>query len=115
LISTSCFGTDGPSSSNLAGLEASSKSELLSERQVCRRILDAMGGLGKPPNTIKRCKVDGLGGLAGDDRRRLDSFLDQLARTGIFLVPVGELERWLPQFRLTNKPTHPVAPDVVAL
>jgi AAA domain, putative AbiEii toxin, Type IV TA system len=89
----------------LAGVDGSTKSELLSERQACRQILEAMGELGRPPNTIKRCKVEGVTGLEGDARRRVERFLESLQTIGIFLVPVGELEKWLPQFGLTNKQT----------
>jgi hypothetical protein len=34
--------------------------------------------------------------IAGNDLRDLESFIDQLASYGIFIVPVGELECWLP-------------------
>jgi hypothetical protein len=90
---------------DLAGLDGSAKSELLSERQACRQVLDAMGELGKSPNTIKRCKVEGVAGLEAAARRRVDPFLETLRTIGIFVVPVGELEKWLPQFGLTNKQT----------
>jgi energy-coupling factor transporter ATP-binding protein EcfA2 len=41
-------------------------------------------------------KQVGLAGLSLTDNARAESLLRELARYGLFLVPVGELERWLP-------------------
>jgi hypothetical protein len=32
----------------------------------------------------------------GNDRLDLENFIDQMAKYGVFVVPVGELECWLP-------------------
>jgi hypothetical protein len=40
-------------------------------------------------------KRDGLNALVGDDAIACRSLLDELAKFGIFLVPVGEIEMWL--------------------
>ena len=41
-------------------------------------------------------KKEGIGAVAGSVRQDFDNFLKQLSKYGIFLVPVGELESWLP-------------------
>jgi hypothetical protein len=40
-------------------------------------------------------KKDGINALAGTNRLDLENFVRQLAQNGVFLVTVGELERWL--------------------
>lgn len=89
----------------VAGIEEPIRTSLAQERQACAAVLEAMGTLGDGANAVKRCKVEGLDGLLPADRIRLESFLDALASYGLFLVPVGELEKWLVQFGLTNKQT----------
>lgn len=90
---------------DLCGVDPATKAELARERRACGEILDRMGVLGHGANTVKRCKVEGVAGLAGEDRTRVDAFLERLAEYGLFPVPVGELEKWLNQFGLTNKQT----------
>ena len=41
----------------------------------------------------------GLDAFTGDGRRDANNFVDNLATYGIFVVPVGELERWLPNLK----------------
>lgn len=43
-----------------------------------------------------KLKTQGTSCLGGTDRRDLQNFIDQLATVGVFVVPVGELEGWLP-------------------
>jgi hypothetical protein len=88
---------------SMLGIESAARDALHAERLACRSILQGMGTLGHPPHEIQRCKIDGLGGLTGGDHLRVSTFLDTLGEFGIFPVPVGELEKWLPQFGLTNK------------
>lgn len=90
---------------DLCGVDGTTKAELGEERRACGEILDSMGVLGHGANTIKRCKAEGVAGLAGADLERVEAFLARLAQYGLFPVPVGELERWLLQFGLTNKQT----------
>ena len=90
----------------IAGLDNQTANDLHAERQACRAILEDMGTLGNPPNEIRRCKVDGVAGIEdAADRARVEAFLATLADIGLFLVPVGEIEKWLTQFNLTNKQT----------
>lgn len=49
--------------------------------------------LGKPQDQVK-LKGETIRGLVGDEQTTLASLLDNMARYGIFLVPVGELEDW---------------------
>lgn len=46
-----------------------------------------------------KIKKQGISGLSGDDQADLRNLITQLATYGIFLVPVGELEQWLPELR----------------
>lgn len=48
-------------------------------------------------------KKMGRSRLSGEALRRLDSLLAELAKIGIFLVPVGELERFHPEYTVGNK------------
>ena len=42
-------------------------------------------------------KKKGVSALSGDHKADLENLIKQLAEYGVFLVPVGELECWLPQ------------------
>jgi len=50
-----------------------------------------------------KVKTAGLDALTPDQREVVRRALDELATVGIFLVDVGELERWLSQLECTNK------------
>ena len=47
-------------------------------------------------------KKQGIAGLSGADSEDLRNLIKQLAEYGIFLVPVGELEQWLPRLTRTG-------------
>lgn len=67
---------------------------------------DAIVACGRPASDAPlRVKLQGMAALNADQRRPVQAALDALSAIGIFLVNVGELERWLPQFRCTNKQT----------
>jgi ABC-type transporter Mla maintaining outer membrane lipid asymmetry ATPase subunit MlaF len=52
----------------------------------------------------KDMKEDGgIYALEGDEREAIQLLLSNLARYGVFVVPVGELERWLPDVGVTGK------------
>ncbi|MBI3418050.1 MAG: AAA family ATPase [Verrucomicrobia bacterium] len=44
----------------------------------------------------KSLKKQGVACVTGDDQLDLNNFINQLAQYGVFVVPVGELECWLP-------------------
>jgi energy-coupling factor transporter ATP-binding protein EcfA2 len=50
-----------------------------------------------------KLKETGVGGMSGDDRRSLDKLINDLAEYGLFLVPVGELDRWLSELGIAGK------------
>jgi hypothetical protein len=50
-------------------------------------------------------KSKGLGAIPPDGRPAVERVIDQLREVGIFIVPVGELEQWLPGLGVTNKKT----------
>jgi hypothetical protein len=67
---------------------------------------DAIVACGSHAETAPlRVKVQGLTALDPEQARVVRAALDELASIGVFLVEVGELERWLPQFHCTNKQT----------
>lgn len=44
----------------------------------------------------------GIDALSGDDRNAAQNLLDELGRHGLFVVPHGELESWLPKLQATG-------------
>jgi hypothetical protein len=68
----------------------------------------AAGTLGGKPTV----KFKGLDVLGAEERNEVEVFISELGELGIFVVPVGELENWLPQFNVTNKQTF--VPDMFA-
>lgn len=60
-------------------------------RGECETVLRATENGGKP------YKTQGLDALTGADRSKVEQFLDELRHRGVFLVPVGSLESWLPE------------------
>lgn len=75
---------------------------LSDERYQAGALLADAGRVGGP-GTPLRCKVFGLRALDRDSRAVVERFLERLHRYGVFVVPVGELERWLPDLGVTNK------------
>jgi len=47
----------------------------------------------------KTLKENGVSCVTGDERHDLENFIGQLAKYGVFVVPVGELECWLPDLQ----------------
>jgi hypothetical protein len=56
-----------------------------------------------PAGKKKAFKIHGLDALPHSERVRVESHIEHLARYGFFIVPVGELERWLPELGVTSK------------
>lgn len=84
----------------------SQRGSFLQNRARAGELLDSMGLIGNPPNVIKRCKRDGLAGLEDEAKRsEVRQVLRDFAACGVFVVPVGELESWLPQLGVKNKKT----------
>ena len=50
-----------------------------------------MEGVGR-----KKCKSSGIGAFNGTDKRSIESFLSKMTDYGMYFLPVGELECWLP-------------------
>ena len=48
-------------------------------------------------------KEQGLAALTGADRKELSAAVRALAKCGIFVVPVGSLESWLPRLRVRGR------------
>jgi putative AbiEii toxin of type IV toxin-antitoxin system len=76
---------------------------LLEARSAAR---DAINACGRPaPDAPLRVKFGGMDALADDQQVPVRDAVDEFATVGVFLVRVGELERWLQQFGCTNKQT----------
>ena len=69
-------------------LHPDEKARLGQQRAECRALLEALGA-------DKPYKTQGLQALDADDRAQVANFLDELEGYGVFVVRVGELERWL--------------------
>lgn len=65
--------------------------------------LDAERALRATGNGDKPYKRLGLDALEGSDRDVVDHFIRQVALFGVFLVPVGVLENWLPELGIEGK------------
>jgi hypothetical protein len=66
--------------------------------------VQSISSLLKPSNGWKQLKKAGIGILAGDKAHQAATDLvDYFADRGLFLVPVGELESWVPQVPNGNK------------
>lgn len=77
------------------------RNRILMARAAAR---DAIKECGRPaPEAPLRVKIDGLGALNEEQKVRVKTAIEELARTGVFVVDVGELENWLPQLGCTNK------------
>lgn len=98
-------GEHWPAFWGMAGLDAEAKDRLGTIRATAAMRLRALGRGGERPDGPWRAKTEGLTALDPVGRAEVDKCLAALAEIGIFVVSVGELERWLPQFRHTNKQT----------
>lgn len=70
-----------------AGMPPSSRTALGQLRGQLHVLLKPLG---------KALKSKGIACVTGNDRLDLENFIDQMAKYGVFVVPVGELECWLP-------------------
>jgi hypothetical protein len=76
------------------------------ERRGAGEVLLSMGSLGSGDRAVLKCKAEGIEGIEEDSgRAAVRSAIARLGEYGIFIVPVGELERWLPSLGVTNKRT----------
>ena len=56
---------------------------------------------GEGPKELARLvKIHGVEGLVGGDRDAVEQFVNDLSSYGLFLVPAGEVERWLPELQI---------------
>lgn len=85
------------------GVPEARRWELETERTQVR---EALAGLPREEGSENPLKRGGISALEGDDRRRAEEFLRELASYGLFLIPVGELESWLQGICATGKKTE---------
>ena len=77
------------------------RDRILAARAAAR---DAIKECGRPaPDAPLRVKINGLGALNEEQKVTVEVAIEELARTGVFVVDVGELENWLPDLGCTNK------------
>ncbi len=74
-------------------IEPASCAHLAAERDHLRNVF---GGLPLSADGRESIKSNGLAALSTPDRNRAEALLSELAKYGLFLVPPGELECWLP-------------------
>lgn len=58
---------------------------------------------------------DGIDALAGDERESAQKLLSDLKEYGIFVVPVGNLERWLPELNVVGEKSQWLSNVLTAL
>jgi len=59
-----------------------------------------------PGQLLDPLKHGGIEHLAGADLTRAQHFLAELERYGVFLIPIGEVERWLRSMKIAGKGTE---------
>jgi hypothetical protein len=84
------------------GLSDAESGPLHQRRHAVGELLAAAGHVAGPGSPYK-IKIDGLAALEPEPRATVEAFLAELATVGIFVVPTGELESWLPALGVTNK------------
>jgi ABC-type cobalamin/Fe3+-siderophores transport system ATPase subunit len=77
---------------SMIALDAASAAKIEAQRVKCEGHMKA---LPLTADKRKQYKVNGLSAFGGVQRSEIETLIDQLATYGIFVVPVGELERWL--------------------
>lgn len=87
----------------MAAVTNERRDRILSARSQARDAIRACGryGNGGP----LKVKSEGLAPLGSHDRSKVEGAIRELALIGIFIVDVGELERWLLGLGCTNKQT----------
>jgi hypothetical protein len=73
-----------------AGMPPASRSGIGQLRGQLHKLLKPMAA---------RLKSEGTACVSGGDKKDLENFINQLASIGVFIVPVGELECWLPTLK----------------
>jgi len=72
-----------------------------------RLVLEAeQTALARDPSERVRCKRRGVAGLPAAKRNRMRQHLANLAGYGLFVVPIGELEGWLPELGIPSQAKH---------
>jgi ABC-type uncharacterized transport system YnjBCD ATPase subunit len=71
---------------------------------VTRAGLSQMRGQIRPQteDAKKALKRQGIGALSGEARHALEDFIGQLEKYGVFVVPCGQVECWLPHLRKSS-------------
>jgi len=69
------------------------------QRASSKAFLDAVPEI----DGVRRFKTHGIGALPVEQRQPLRELLKSLSEHGVFVVPVGELERWLSQHAIVGK------------
>jgi hypothetical protein len=69
---------------------------------ISRGLGQLRGDLAKHVVNRKSLKAEGLSIFSGEIRESWDKYLEDLADYGIFAVPVGELEGWLPELTVAR-------------
>jgi energy-coupling factor transporter ATP-binding protein EcfA2 len=69
--------------------------------------------LARDPDERSRCKARGIAGLPAAKRPRMRQHVEALAQYGLFVVPIGELEGWLPELRIPTNAKHRWIVDVL--
>lgn len=83
---------------DIMGLTPKERSSMEAERSWAENLLKS---LPLDSSGEKLFKLKGLSAVSGTDKARMGSLLANLGARGVFIVPVGELERWLPQLGIT--------------
>jgi len=66
------------------------------QKQRAEVLLSELASIGRVSNTsVRAIKTTGIAALAADDKAIAEALIAELRKYGLFLVPVGEVERWL--------------------
>jgi hypothetical protein len=85
---------------------AEEQQQLHAERKRAAEVLLSMGSVGSGESAVLKCKLEGIQAIEGDsDKAAVRSAIGRLGEYGIFVVPAGELEQWLPTLGIAKKKT----------
>jgi len=87
----------------IAKLTEETRDRVLLARSAAQTAIEACGRV--TTDGPLRAKLTGLDALDHQQRPPVEAALRELAEIGIFVVPAGELENWLPDLGCTNKKT----------
>lgn len=66
------------------------------QKQRAEALLSELASIGRISNSnVRAIKTTGIAALAADDKAIAVALITELQKYGLFLVPVGEVERWL--------------------